>query len=187
MLEQYIEADRIASGRKPLGFKLWLIQIFFPDHIWKFQVLLRKCEYYNNTSGGIVKRLVYLYYKFRLKKISFRLGFSIPENVFGPGLSIPHYGTIVVNAKSKIGANCRIHVGTNIGTSGGTDKAPALGDNVYIAPGVKIYGDVRIASNTAIAANAVVNKSFQEEGNILAGMPAKVVGPVDIKKLIKHI
>jgi serine O-acetyltransferase len=75
----------------------------------------------------------------------------------------------------------------NIGASGGEVQGPILGDNVYIAPGAKIYGNIKIPSNTAIGANAVVNKSFEKENTIIAGVPAKVIGEVDIKKIIKHI
>ena len=187
ILKEYLEADRIASRRKKVGFKQWLIQILFPDNIWRFHVLLRKCEYYRNTSNSVPKKILYIYYKYKFKRLSFRLGFSIPENVFGPGLYIPHYGPIVVNMNAKIGANCRIHICTVIGASGGTSLAPTLGDNVYIGPGVKIFGDIKIVSNTAIAANAAVNKSFLEEGNLIAGVPAKVVGTIDIAKIMKHL
>jgi serine O-acetyltransferase len=105
-----------------------------------------------------------------------RLGFSIPINVFGPGLSIAHRGTIVVNAGTRIGANCRLHVCVNIGAGAGSGgKAPTLGDNCYIAPGAKIFGDVVIGPNTAIGANAVVNKSFPQGGVTIGGVPAKVI------------
>lgn len=102
------------------------------------------------------------------------LGFTIPTNVFGPGLNIAHRGTIVVNGFTKVGANCRIHACVNIGTKAGyRDVAPTIGDNVYIGPGVKIFGDVKIANGVAIGANAVVNKSFEEEHVTIAGVPAK--------------
>lgn len=104
-----------------------------------------------------------------------KLGFSIPINVFGPGLSIPHYGTIVVNSNARIGANCRLHVGVNIGASGGSIKAPCLGDNVYIGPGAIIFGDIQIADNVTIGANATVNRSCGQANVVLAGSPANIV------------
>ena len=55
---------------------------------------------------------------------------------------------------------------------------------MYIAPGAKIFGNIRIPDNTAIGANAVVNKSFEEENTIIAGIPAKVINKIDITKLI---
>ncbi|RZJ76712.1 MAG: serine acetyltransferase [Flavobacterium sp.] len=184
-LKYYKEQDRKANKYAP-GSKQKLIHFFFPDPIMLFLSRLRECEYLGKQKG-IGSKLLYTYYKIKLKKIAIRLGFSIPENVFGPGLSLPHYGTIVVNPKAKVGANCRLHVCTNIGASGGTAFAPQIGDNVYIGPGAKLYGNIVIGSNNAIAANAAVNKSFPDEGNIIGGIPSKVIGELDIKKIIKHI
>ncbi len=185
---RFLEADRIALARNHPGFVGRLIHYVSPDYIWEFQRLLRKLEYYKNVKNtGLINKLTYLYLKLTFKKLSVRLGFSIPENVFGPGLAIVHYGTIVVNQNARVGANCRIHVDTNIGASGGADRAPQLGDNVYLAPGVKIFGDIRIPNNTAIGANSVVNKSFKEENMLIAGVPAKIIKPIVIKTIIKHI
>ena len=47
---------------------------------------------------------------------------------------------------ARIGKNCRINACTNIGRAsihGGQETgAPVIGDNVYIAPGAKIFGPV---------------------------------------------
>lgn len=125
--------------------------------------------------------------EYKFKKLSISLGFSIPKNSFGPGLSIPHYGTIIVNSRAKIGKNCKIHAGVNIGASGGKPGAPTIGDNVYLGPGSKIYGEIVIASNIAIAANACVGSSFLEENIVIGGIPAKKLNDFDIKTILKHI
>ena len=92
------------------------------------------------------------------------------------GLSIAHTGTIVVNGFAKIGKNCRIHVDVNIGTQYGyEDKVPVIGDNVFISPGVKMFGDIRIGNNVVIGANSVVNRSFSEDSICIAGVPAKKI------------
>lgn len=98
---------------------------------------------------------------------------SIPLNVFGPGLSLPHRGNIIVNSHTHIGENCRIHVGVNIGAH--HDKAPRIGNNVYIGPGAIIFGDIEIADNCSIGVNATVNKSVIEPNCVVAGTPAKVL------------
>lgn len=46
---------------------------------------------------------------------------------------------------------------------------------MFIASGARIIGDISIASNIAIGANAVVTKSFLEEGITIAGIPAKKI------------
>ncbi|EDP69720.1 Serine O-acetyltransferase [Flavobacteriales bacterium ALC-1] len=183
----YLDQDRKALRVGKHSFLGFIVSCISPNLIWKFQKTLRTLEYYENCNNKGLSKLYYLYLKYKYKNISVKLGFSIPPNVFGPGLAIVHYGTIVINGNAKIGANCRIHACVNIGASGGEDEAPKLGDNVYIAPGAKIYGNITIASNTAIGANAVVNKSFDKENTVLAGIPAKVIGDVNIKQIIKHL
>ncbi|WP_190808456.1 serine O-acetyltransferase [Flagellimonas sp. S3867] len=187
LYKEYLDKDRHALGMSNLNFLQKLRLIVVANYIYKFQKLLRKVEYVGNTKTTKWGDMRYYFLRFRYKRLSLRLGFTIPENVFGPGLSIAHYGTIIVNQNARIGKNCRIHACVNIGASGGSSKAPQLGDNIYIAPGAKIYGDIVLANNIAIGANAVVNKSFDEEHILVAGNPAKKIKEIDIKRIIKHV
>lgn len=117
-----------------------------------------------------------IYLKYRLHKAGSKLGFSVPINVFGPGLSIAHVGTLVVNSGARVGKNCRLHNCVHIGTEAGySNKAPKIGDNVFIGPGAVIVSDITLADNIAIGANSYVSKSFTEPGVTIAGAPAKVV------------
>jgi serine O-acetyltransferase len=183
----YLQADRIALEINTESIKNKLIAFFFPNPVYQFQILLRKCEYYKNCKKGVPFKILYIFLKSRLRKKGLKLGFSIPENVFGPGLGIIHYGTIVVNANAKVGANCRLHPSTCIGASSGTNKAPQIGDNVYIGPGVKVYGNITIGNNIAMSANAAVNSSFLEDNILIGGVPAKKIKEIDISKIIKHL
>ena len=154
---------------KPAGFFQAIKSAVAPDLILKFLVVLRKTEYYTNNN----KALQY-WYRLRLRQLGLKLGYSIPINVFGPGLSLPHYGTIIVHMNARIGSNCRLHACVNIGANGG-QKAPVLGDNVYIGPSAVVFGEIHIADNITIGANATVNKSFDTEHVVLAGSPASVI------------
>lgn len=183
----YVQQDQIARGIRLVTFKQKAKDFIYRDPTWKFQKMLRKTEYYSNKMKTFLEWPYYYYLEYRFKKLSIKLGFSIPKNVFGPGLAIPHYGLIVVNSKAKVGKNCRLHVGVNIGASGGKPEAPVIGDNVYIGPGAKIFGDIKLANNIAIAANASVGKSFEEENIVIGGIPAKKIKKFNIKKVIKHI
>lgn len=149
--------------------------MFAPDYIFIFLFLLRKLEYIKNCKQNIYGVLVYNYYLYFFRKLSLKLGFSIPLNVFGSGLSIPLYGTIVVNPAARIGRNCRLHTGVNIGASGGSNLAPKIGDNVYLGPGAILFGDIEIADNITIAANATVNRSMDVENNTIGGTLAKIL------------
>lgn len=182
----YLKADRIANGwTQKKGFKAMLLTWFFPDDIRLFQETLRAIEYYTNREQSMMVKIRKFIHLIKFRKLSLKLGFSIPENVFGPGLSIAHYGTIVVNQAARVGANCRLHTGTSIATKAGySGLAPVLGDNCYIGPGVKIFGDITIANEVAIGANAVVTKSIENPGVAVAGVPAKEIGPVNVRDLI---
>ncbi|MFV0221277.1 serine acetyltransferase [Empedobacter falsenii] len=182
----YLEEDKKAIGVRTDGFKNKLRQLLFPNPIWVFQKKLRKSEYYKNCRKDLLGKFLYLIYRKQFDRYSIKLGFSIPENVFGPGLAIVHYGSIVVNGSAKVGKNCRIHASTNIGASGGSKKAPQIGDNVYIGPGAIIFGDIIVGNNNAISANATVNKSILEENKMIAGTPAKVIKEIDIKRIIPN-
>lgn len=169
-LKFYLKCDSLALHRK------YSKPRFIHDNIWKYQILLRKCEYYENCGTGFLDRFIYKVLKLRFTVLGQFLGFSIPLNVFGPGLCIEHYGAIVVNQSARVGENCRIHEGTTIGANGlFSNKAPILGDNCYIATGAKIIGDIKIADGIVIGANAVVTKSFMEPNITIGGVPARKI------------
>lgn len=141
---------------------------------------MRLDEWLLNTRKPKLLRGVFLLWFCRL---SLRLGFSWGPNIFGPGLAIVHYGTIVIDPTTRIGKNCRIHVGSHIGGAAQLVDAaeahkysPRIGDNVYFGPGAKLYGPIVIGNDCVIGANAVVTKSFAQAGLTLAGVPAKVIG-----------
>jgi serine O-acetyltransferase len=174
--KSYLLADRSANSIEICGSVIFRIKrIISPDYICNFLILLRKLEYIKNCKKSIWYILVYNYYLDFFRKLSLKLSFSIPLNVFGPGLSIPHCGTIIVNPAAKIGENCRPHAGVNIGSSGGSNLAPKIGDNVYIGLGVILFGDIKIADNITIGANAAVNISIEVENTIVGGTPAKIL------------
>lgn len=165
----YLEADTIALGIKEKKPGL------LPT-VWKFQRLLRKIEYYKNCKNSFIWKpyLIFLSTQFHIMGIFF--GFTVPPNVFGPGLAICHMGTIIINHTARVGANCRLHAMVSIGTQAGTtDRAPSIGNNIYIGPGAKIFGPIYIADGIAIGANSVVNKSFNEPNISIAGIPAKKI------------
>lgn len=63
----------------------------------------------------------------------------------------------------------------NIGATNGEDQAAKLGDNVFIGSGAKIIGNIQIASDVAIGANAVVVNDVLEPGITVGGVPAKKI------------
>lgn len=165
----YLTEDAKANQRNSVKAK------FLGDEIWKYIVCLRKTEYYKNCN----KRIRYLISKFKLHSLSIKLGFQIPINTCGYGLSLPHYGTVIIANNAKIGNYCRIHEGVTIGSTNGDDAAAIIGDRVFIASGAKIIGKISIANDCAIGSNAVVVKSICEEGTTWGGVPVRKISDND--------
>jgi len=171
----------LKEDKRALGVTDSFRELLFND-VWKFQRCLRRLEYLTNCKKNIfLRKIVAIHFRI----LSRKLGFTIPINVFDSGLSIAHYGTIVVNGNSKIGKNCRVHVCVNIGSMAGESYAsPQIGDNCYIGPGAKLFGKIKIGDNTAIGANAVVNKSFPKGNITIGGIPAKIISTKNTEGLL---
>ena len=181
-LLHYLEADKKALGRKNNSPRLF-------DYTWKYEIALRKYEYYSNCqySGGVLHKFLKLYWKYRWNALGIKCGYTIDINCIEEGLSIAHIGTIVINGGARIGKNLRIHVCTNIGTkAGSSDEAPIIGDDCYIGPGAKLFGPIVIGKGVAVGANSVVNKSFEMDNVSIAGIPARIISEKGTKGLIAH-
>lgn len=175
-LKQFLLKDNENYIRKSSKEKMriWMLN----DHqksIRKFLKLLRYEEFYFNTADNIFKKLISMYYENRRNTLGNKIGIYICHNCFDSGLVIDHYGNIIVNGYARIGKNCRLHGDNCIGNNGFTKEAPIIGDNVNIGIGAKIIGNVYIADNIIIGANAVVTKSFYEKGITIAGVPAEKI------------
>ena len=119
-------------------------------------------------GGGIFYFLKRLWYKRRYKKLGVKLGFSIGERVFGYGLVLHHYGTIVVGNDNTIGNYAILHTSTLIIQNGSE-----IGDGLFLGAGAKIIKRVKLGNNVWIGANSVVNSSFPSNV-VVAGIPSEI-------------
>lgn len=85
-----------------------------------------------------------------------------PPHICGKGLTIWHWGTIIVNPKVKIGENCTLYPGVLIGQKNPMEGAAIIGDNVFIGAGTKIIGSVKIGNNVTIGQNCVIVKDIPD-------------------------
>lgn len=150
----------------------WLIR---PEqfYIRKYLRFLRNEEKYTFDKPC---KLIAFWYKARKNRLGAKLGFIISAGCFGEGLKLEHYGSVIVNPKSRIGKNCIIHGNCCIGSTGGyPDDSPVIGDNVDIGQNAQILGGITIADNVRIGAGAVVVKDVLTSGVTLVGVPAKTL------------
>jgi serine O-acetyltransferase len=142
---------------------------------FRYAVLLRFYAYSRTAAWcqpGVRQLIVLL-----LRHYSIRFGIDISRDArIGSGLYIGHFGGIVVNEGVVIGDNCNISQGVTLGQLNRGAKAgcPVIGDNVYIAPGAKIIGRVRIGDHAAIGANAVVVHDVAPHTTV-GGVPARPI------------
>ena len=90
----------------------------------------------------------------------------------GGGFYIQHGFATIISAR-KIGQNCRIYQQVTVGYKG--QFSPVLEDNVSVACGAIVLGDITMRANSLAAAGAVVVNDVPENA-IVAGVPARVIG-----------
>lgn len=107
-LRDYIHSDRI-NNFSCFSKSYLLDYLLQTEQYWigKYVRTLRKEEFYTFYRKNKLLR----YYYFRKKNILGRkLGFFIGAGCFDTGLKIYHYGSIIVNPKSRIGRIVRYMV-----------------------------------------------------------------------------
>ena len=169
-LKFYIMADRIMNGLSEVPtYKERLSNfVLATPPIMKYIKQMRKVSYYQHQSGIISKLKFYIAFH-KYNKLSTLLGVFVAPDVCGYGLVIPHHGTLRIGGGNKIGNYAVIHTVSNM-----TASKVVAGDGLYMAVGCKVIGPLKLGDNVSIAANSVVNKSY-DSNVLLAGAPAKVV------------
>ncbi len=114
---------------------------------------------------SICKRLTFLLYNCDIPlSVEFKRGTYLYKGGMG----------IIIHGKSSIGENVAIGSHVTIGGNYGSGSVPKLGNDILIAPGVCILGDVKIGNNCILGANAVVLKDVPDN-TVVAGIPAKEI------------
>ena len=145
------------------SFKQRLKAILSPDYIMDFLITMRRVDYYTQTKQAIPL----IINKFKYKKLSIKLGFSIGAEVFGYGLVIPHYGTICSGENNRIGNYAVLHSSTCI-----TARHKVIGNNFYLSTGAKVTTGENLGDNIMVSANSVVTKGYSQGNVLLVGAPA---------------
>jgi serine O-acetyltransferase len=172
-LYRYFYPDNQVSK---IGFKKKVVLVIFTLEIWAIIIYrfrkwaLEECHI--PLLKGVVKLIGILLQLW----IDMSTGICIlPYADIGPGLYIGHFGNVIIGY-CKLGKLCNISNGISIGVAGRGEARgnPEIGDYVYIAPGAKIIGKIKIGNNVAIGANAVVTSDLPENA-VAVGIPAKII------------
>lgn len=171
--DAYNYKKRTSGWLRRLRNNLGVTPISNQKYIWKYIKTLRYVELYTNRNKSWELPLL-IYYRYRLNKLSYKTGFQIPPNVIERGITIWHWGTIIINQDTRIGKNVVLNPLVIIGHKNIGEGCPVIGDNCFIGGGARIFGKIRIGNNVTIAPNAVVVKDVPDN-TIVGGIPAKVI------------
>ena len=99
-----------------------------------------------------------------------------PGAQIGRRLFIDHGMGVVIGETCRIGDNVTIYQGVTLGGTGKEKgkRRPDIGDNVLIAAGAKVLGNITINANVNIGANSVVLNSVPSYSTVV-GIPGHIV------------
>lgn len=150
-------------------------------HAWRREpgfritLLLRLCRF--TRLRPWMRWTLYLPLKLWFNRLSMKLKvFMDPLGEIGPGLCLGHPFMIIINRRVKVGRDCTISHEVTLGSHARGERkgCPELGQRVYIGPGAKIFGAIKIHDDAAVGANAVVTRDV-EANTVAAGCPARTI------------
>lgn len=151
--------------------------ILLTQGIWALIIFRIGAFCYQHKKKNPYIKLFSPFLTFAQKIIEILTGIQIPFSAkIGKGFYIGHFGNIIIGSHVVIGEYCNISQGVTIGQAGrgGKQLSPVIGNRVYMGPGAKIFGGIKIEDNVAIGANAVVAKDLPENA-VAVGVPAQIV------------
>ena len=76
-----------------------------------------------------------------------------------------------------MGHHCTISQNITIGVSGIGDRrgVPTIGNNVFIAPGARVFGKISIGNDVKIGANTVVYKDIPDRAVVVLDPGFKII------------
>lgn len=103
--------------------------------------------------------------------------------VIGQDFRIIKCGPLHIDAGVVIGDRCVVMHNVTIGACV-TDDTPTLGDDVFLAAGVTVVGDVKMAEFSKATSNALVIENVPAH-TVVAGVPAKAFADPSVFKKLK--
>ncbi len=140
---------------------------------------------YSGLHAIIAHRIAHRFFKWKLYFIArmvsqisrFFTGIEIhPGAIIGRRFFIDHGMGVVIGETCEIGDNVTIYQGVTLGGTGHEKgkRHPTIKDNVLIAAGAKVLGNITIHKNSKVGAGSVVLKEVPE-GATVVGIPGRIV------------
>ncbi|MEP2652222.1 MAG: hypothetical protein ABJH06_09510 [Paraglaciecola sp.] len=119
---------------------------------------------------GLILKVIYYPIFFITQGLT---GISIQAHCrIGAGFVVSGGGGIFILAES-IGPNFVASSGITVGNVRGSKNLPIIGNDVFIEPGAKILGEVKIGDNVIVRGNSLVLTDIPED-TMAVGNPARI-------------
>ncbi len=173
----YLKEDLRRYFRRKNGLVAKLKTTILTQGIWAIVIFRLGSWCHNRKHKHFLVKSIMPFLTVLQKLTEIATGIVLPFTAkIGKGLYIGHFGSIIVSQKAVIGEYCNISHENTIGQAGrgGKQYAPVIGDRVYIGPGAKLFGKIRIGNDVAVGANAVVSKDVPDNA-VVIGNPSKII------------
>jgi serine O-acetyltransferase len=166
-IELFFEDIKAVKERDPAARGTLEIILSYPGlhAIWMYRV----AHYFDRRHIPILPRLISMWARFRT-------GIEIHQSAeIGRGLFIDHGMGVVIGETAVVGDNVTIYQGVTLGGTGKISgkRHPTIGDNVVLATGAKVLGDIAIGANTKVGAGSVVLHDVPDDCTVV-GVPGRI-------------
>ena len=170
-------------GKTSLSFflKTYLLHPGF-----RYSLVFRLSNYFYHKKFFIILYWITLW---KLHRLQYKFSIVIPRKTkIGSGLYIGHFSNIIVNENAVLGNNINLSPGVGIAQAnrGKNKGTPTIGNNVYIGPGAKIVGKIKIGNNVCIGTNSVVVHDIPDNA-VISGVPATTISFNGVAEYINYI
>lgn len=174
---RYLKTDLKRYFRNNPNFYHKLKTVLLTQGIWSIIIYRAGSWCHNHKEKHFWIRWALPFLTILQKLVEITTGIVLPFTAkIGKGIYIGHFGGIILGPQTVMGEYCNISQGVTIGQAGrgGKQYTPVIGSRVYIAPGAKIFGGIKIGDDVAIGANAVVSIDLPDNA-VAVGIPAKII------------
>lgn len=153
---------------------------------WKAKGLDKKrlanCLYNLGFAATFMYRLSRWFYKRDMKVPAFLLqqinhsvtGAELSHKAdIGPGLRIGHPQGVFVGPEVKVGVRSTFNQGTALSSNMEMEEGtPQVGNYLYMSPGAKVFGAVKIGNRVWVGPNSVAMKDIEDD-KVVLGVPGR--------------
>lgn len=95
----------------------------------------------------------------------------------GPGLRIGHPQGVFIGPDCKVGFRSTFNQGTALSSNMEMEEGtPQAGNYLYMSPGAKIFGHVKIGNRVWVGPNSVAMKNIEDD-KVVLGVPGRAMPP----------